>query len=85
MPRQAADLSSKSSKNSSESALELHDAGQKISISIVAMHQLALPLFALFAAAAGIVKAACIGPLVNQAAVDLIKSFEGWEPDICTS
>jgi len=29
------------------------------------------------------VSAVCIGPQVNQASLDLIKEFEGWEPDIC--
>lgn len=28
--------------------------------------------------------AACIGPDVNQATLDLVKEFEGWYPDICT-
>ena len=27
--------------------------------------------------------AACVGPDVNQATLDLVKSFEGWYPDIC--
>lgn len=28
--------------------------------------------------------AECVGPAVNQATLDLVKEFEGWEPDICT-
>ena len=28
--------------------------------------------------------AACVGPDVNQATLDLVKEFEGWYPDICT-
>lgn len=28
--------------------------------------------------------AACEGPAVNQATLDLVKEFEGWYPDICT-
>ncbi|KAK0622678.1 lysozyme-like domain-containing protein [Immersiella caudata] len=45
------------------------------------MHQSTLPLLALFGAIC-VVESACVGPLVNQATIDLIKSFEGWEPDI---
>lgn len=29
------------------------------------------------------VQAACIGPPVNTATINLVKSFEGWVPDIC--
>lgn len=28
-------------------------------------------------------QAACEAPAVNQATIDLIKSFEGWYPNIC--
>ena len=28
-------------------------------------------------------RAQCVGPDINAASVDLIKSFESWQPDIC--
>lgn len=28
-------------------------------------------------------QAQCVGPDINAAAIDLIKSFESWQPDIC--
>ena len=33
--------------------------------------------------ASSIANAACVGPDVNQATLDLVKEFEGWYPDIC--
>src|SRR5688500_18197532 len=34
---------------------------------------------------ASVVSAQCVGPAVNDATIDLVTSFEGFEPDICTS
>ncbi|SPO00363.1 uncharacterized protein DNG_03208 [Cephalotrichum gorgonifer] len=36
----------------------------------------------LFLAASSTATAACIGPAVNQATLDLVKEFEGWYPNI---
>ena len=33
--------------------------------------------------AASMAQAACVGPAVNQATVDLIAEFEGFMPDVC--
>jgi len=40
----------------------------------------------LFLAAIGAtaVQAQCTGPAINTAALNLIKEFEGWRPNICT-
>lgn len=27
----------------------------------------------------------CVGPKVNQATIDLVKSFESWQPNVCKS
>ena len=40
-------------------------------------------LLSFLALAAGGVSAACVGPEVNQATIDLIKEFESFQPDIC--
>lgn len=37
----------------------------------------------LLVGAASTATAACTGPAVNKATLDLVKSFEGWYPDIC--
>lgn len=42
-----------------------------------------IPTAALLVGASSTAMAACTGPDVNQATLDLVKSFEGWYPDIC--
>lgn len=42
-----------------------------------------LKKLALLALGAVQVQAQCVGPAINSAALNLIKEFEGWRPNIC--